>query len=298
MRPRALLATAVGLLGIVALAAALSTSETPVTASVGTGGGRGVARAFVAAVSLFALVAVPLLLPALRRENPTETVDPWLAGVAVLSLGALVAVVAFLLTTAVGGGTSRPAGGGLAPLGAGNRSASMPATGPGGTGLAGLAVVGAVGLAGLGLLWFRLRNPEPSLDEGAPDDAAARERVAATAGTAADRLATGDRPVDNVVYRAWREMTAALDVGEPAATTPGEFAAAAVDAGLGPDAVAELTDVFETVRYGEADPASYADRARRALERIEQTTDVDDAAPTTDVGDADPTSEGDVEGDR
>lgn len=272
--PRSFLVALAGVVGVVALAAALATPDTPVTASVGSGGGRGVARVVVATAVLLALAVVPLLLLTLRRETPTETVDRRLAALGLLLLGVLVAVVAFLLANASGGATRPPAGGGGGPLGAVNQSTPEPSAGPGGTGLAGLAVVGAVGLAGAGLLWLRLRTPTDTPDGGSDEDAAeTRDAVAATAGAAAERLAAGDRPVDNVVYGAWREMTAALDVGASASTTPGEFAAAAVDAGFDPDAVAELTDVFETVRYGDDPPAAYADRAQGALERIEATAD-------------------------
>lgn len=92
--------------------------------------------------------------------------------------------------------------------------------------------------------------------------------VAAAAGGAADRL-TGEATVDNEVYRAWREMTAHLNVDRPEASTPGEFEAAAIEAGLAPADVRSLTRVFEAVRYGEADPDVHAAEAAAALRRIE-----------------------------
>ena len=105
---------------------------------------------------------------------------------------------------------------------------------------------------------------EPEPDPADPDLAA----VARTAGRAADRI-EGDAG-DNGVYRAWREMTEALDVDRPASATPAEFATAAVEAGVDEGPVSELTEVFERVRYGGADPTD--DRERRAaaaLRRIE-----------------------------
>ena len=95
--------------------------------------------------------------------------------------------------------------------------------------------------------------------------------VGAAAGRAADRLEEGGE-FDNEVYRAWAEMTRPLDVDRPAATTPDEFARAAVDAGLAADDVAELTRLFEEVRYGgrETTPAVET-RAISVLERIEST---------------------------
>jgi len=95
--------------------------------------------------------------------------------------------------------------------------------------------------------------------------------VGTVAGQAADRLAD-DADVSNEVYRAWREMTTYLDVDHPRASTPAEFAAAAVDAGMAREDVTELTAVFEEVRYG---PGSVTDdqerRAREALRNIEAT---------------------------
>lgn len=82
------------------------------------------------------------------------------------------------------------------------------------------------------------------------------------AGRAADRLeASAD--VDNEVYRAWAEMTAHVDLDGPETATPGEFAAAAVEAGMDRDHVEELTHLFEAVRYGSERPT--ADRESRAV---------------------------------
>jgi hypothetical protein len=66
-------------------------------------------------------------------------------------------------------------------------------------------------------------------------------------------------------------MTAQLDVEGPESTTPREFQAAAVEAGMGPEDVRELTHLFEDVRYGGYSPT--ADREQRALavlRRIEE----------------------------
>lgn len=91
------------------------------------------------------------------------------------------------------------------------------------------------------------------------------------AGRAADRIAAAGADLDNEVYRAWREMTGHLDVENPAASTPAEFADAAVAAGMDREDVAELTELFEAVRYGGA--AVTEDREERAvaaLRRIER----------------------------
>ncbi len=160
---------------------------------------------------------------------------------------------------------------------------SPPGGGPAGSGdTEGLATVDPpvvlLGLLGLVLLGavvvvFRMtddadRDPDPGpVDEPTPDVAA----VGRAAGRAADRIA-GDAEVTNEVYRAWREMTDHLDVDNPAAATPAEFADAAVAAGMAGEDVDELTTLFEDVRYGAAPPT--ADRERRALDalrRVEAT---------------------------
>ena len=106
---------------------------------------------------------------------------------------------------------------------------------------------------------------EEEAEELQPDIAA----VGRLAGEAADRIETGDS-FDNEVFRAWVEMTEHLAVKHPESSTPAEFATAAVDAGMDPDDVNELTDLFEEVRYGDhAVTAERESRATEALRRIE-----------------------------
>lgn len=114
------------------------------------------------------------------------------------------------------------------------------------------------------------------------DDAADRETVAEeadpdvdvgdigrAAGAAADRI-EDDADVGNEVYRAWTEMTALLDLSNPRTSTPGEFASAAVEAGMARGDVDELTRLFEEVRYGGESPTEdREERAVTALRRIE-----------------------------
>jgi hypothetical protein len=97
---------------------------------------------------------------------------------------------------------------------------------------------------------------------------AAAAGVGRAAGRAAERI-EADADVDNEVYDAWKEMTTYLEVDQPASSTPGEFAAAAVDAGMTREDVDELTRLFEEVRYGGADPADREQRAVATLRRIE-----------------------------
>jgi len=105
----------------------------------------------------------------------------------------------------------------------------------------------------------------PSEDDAADVDLAG---IADAAGDAADRI-EAEAEVSNAVYRAWREMVGHLDVDSPETTTPAEFRRRAVDAGMAADDVAELTRLFEEVRYGEGDPDVRASAAVAALRRIE-----------------------------
>lgn len=127
-----------------------------------------------------------------------------------------------------------------------------------------------VALLGAGaMLFYSTGNDEESVeqtvDEPTPTtDVAAIGRAA---GEAADRI-EADADVDNEVFRAWREMTQYVDVPRPESSTPGEFAAAAVDAGMTRDDVQALTGLFEDVRYGGKEATT--DRERRAVEALRQ----------------------------
>ena len=95
-------------------------------------------------------------------------------------------------------------------------------------------------------------------DAGDPDAAA----IAAAAGRAADSLA-GAEDLDNPVYRAWRDMTTVLEAEPDPTLTPAEFRDRALAAGLPPDPVDTLTEVFRDVRYGNL--AVTSDRQAAAL---------------------------------
>lgn len=103
-------------------------------------------------------------------------------------------------------------------------------------------------------------------DVGSPDVA----EVGRAAGRAADRIA-GEADTENEVHRAWVEMTEHLAVDHPESSTPAEFAEAAVDAGMAPDDVRELTHLFEEVRYGGV--AVTAQREKRAVDALRRIED-------------------------
>ncbi|WP_435180052.1 DUF4129 domain-containing protein [Halorussus sp. AFM4] len=135
-----------------------------------------------------------------------------------------------------------------------------------------MAGLGVALLAAVALLFVSSSGDDPEPDEefAEPDSSEDVRAVGRAAGEAADRIEDAT-DVDNEVFRAWREMTDHLDVRNPAASTPAEFAAAAVDAGMAREDVDRLTALFEEVRYGGEAPTEERERqALDALRRIER----------------------------
>ncbi|MBX0286431.1 DUF4129 domain-containing protein [Haloarcula salinisoli] len=98
-------------------------------------------------------------------------------------------------------------------------------------------------------------------DDDTDDEPATPEPTA----PAADRATLGaDVPATNDVYRAWAALCRAVPL-DPAGQTPAEVAEAAVATGYGAETVAELTDSFCAIRYGDAAPTGERERRARAL---------------------------------
>ena len=115
-------------------------------------------------------------------------------------------------------------------------------------------------------------DPEPAADVS--EDAVAVGRVA---GRTADRLEAGTG-AENEIYRAWVEMTELFDLSRRETKTPGEFATAAVDAGMDADDVGELTRLFEQIRYSTDTPSEANEqRAIDLFRRIESTYSEDES---------------------
>ncbi|MFC7059451.1 DUF4129 domain-containing protein [Halovenus salina] len=130
-----------------------------------------------------------------------------------------------------------------------------------------VAVLGALAVLGL-----YLRGRKRRLEEKETfDESDVADEVIAAAGDAADEIAQVSDS-ENAVYRAWARMAEPLDVAHPEASTPGEFADAALAAGLDTDDVDELTKLFEQVRYGTTPVTDdHERRAEATLRRIEQS---------------------------
>ncbi|MFB6296856.1 MAG: DUF4129 domain-containing protein [Halobacteriales archaeon] len=137
-----------------------------------------------------------------------------------------------------------------------------------------LLVLVVLGIALVGVVLRLSENPasRDAVEEpGEASEGGEPGSIGRAAGEAADRI-DADAAVDNEIYRAWVEMTDLLDVEHPDTSTPEDFADAAVDAGMRPADVEELTDLFRTVRYGpEGATPGREQRAVEALRRIEST---------------------------
>ncbi|MFC6730687.1 DUF4129 domain-containing protein [Natronoarchaeum mannanilyticum] len=163
-----------------------------------------------------------------------------------------------------GGGNVSPGGGGGPgdPVGSGNMLVTIA--------LFGAVLVGVVAVFGAEYIPWQ-RDDDTTRAEVAEEASDDDESIGEAAGRAADRIESAEDSAENEVYRAWREMAESVDVGNPRTSTPAEFAAAAADAGLDRDRVAELTELFEAVRYGDRPVTEEREeRAVAALREIER----------------------------
>ncbi len=125
--------------------------------------------------------------------------------------------------------------------------------------LSGLLAVLVVGMIGV-VLWLllRRRTVEPPLERLAEEAQSAMEAI----------LAGGD--LRNIVIRCYAEMSRVLSetrgIQRSLDMTPHEFQAALERRGLPREPVAQLTHLFEEVRYGSRTPG--AGEERRALESL------------------------------
>jgi hypothetical protein len=186
----------------------------------------------------------------------------------------------FFLTNcaASGGGGGQPLPGGVGGLGSSGVGSPLPPWAA-----AGLAFAVVVGGA-VAVFWSASGDDEFGLEEDEESASVDATDIADAAGDAADRIEQSDVDVDNEIYRAWNEMTSLLDVDSAASSTAGEFADAAVDAGLDEADVRELTELFEEVRYGTEEPSP--EREERAVETLRRIESTYEATADEDAADA------------
>jgi hypothetical protein len=114
-------------------------------------------------------------------------------------------------------------------------------------------------------------------DDGTAPTVAAGGRGGGLAGRYEDVAAEND------VYRAWRALTESLEGVDRRTATPAEVARRARRDGDDEAAVAELTDLFRTVRYhGRAATPERERRAETAVERIDAERTADSEGADTD----------------
>lgn len=116
------------------------------------------------------------------------------------------------------------------------------------SGISGVIIVVLLGLVAgsIGLIFWATSDdtalsttPESPVSEHTPD------------GTESGTGNSATVDLTNEVYRAWWEMVRQLDIPRSQSRSPAEFATAAIDAGMDPEKVTELTALFRSVRYGD-----------------------------------------------
>lgn len=131
-----------------------------------------------------------------------------------------------------------------------------------------LAALGLVMALVIGVLWFGSGRGDETTDDLPPEETAIDTPTRTAESGAQPTDIAYDTDPDNEVYRAWLEMVDRLDLDRTDATTAQEYADRARRAGVDAEAVATLTEAFERVRYGRAEPGELADRARAALDAL------------------------------
>lgn len=288
-RPAVAVLTVVAVVGLALAAAALATGtftvggETPSSLEPAEPTGLTGSEAATLLVLLYVAVvvfAVAGSFLAIRSGHATQT-RLALLGVGLASAGLIVGGLVALTGTelpafdvltpfevfgAPGDGTTGADGGPTgSPAGSSDGGAGVSTALPAAVLLILVVLIG-IGVVGMDRL---LRRSGPELPDR-DGDAAGAAALGRAAGRAADRFDTTS--VENPIYRAWIEMTEPLDVGDPRTATPADFARAAIEAGLDPADVDELTEHFRVVRYGDAPvTADRVEAARETLRRIEAT---------------------------
>ena len=134
-----------------------------------------------------------------------------------------------------------------------------------------LAVVSLGAAVGLFIAALRWRAQHPKRGPAPPD-------LTGVVEAALEELRWGHDAV-GVVERCYRDMMRAYAEAsrvDPAALTPREFARTLAEAGLGGDALDELTTLFELVHYGGRPDEGFAPRALGCMVKLQGAL----AAPT------------------
>ena len=89
-------------------------------------------------------------------------------------------------------------------------------------------------------------------------------------GSSSSSLSTlGHIDPENALYQAWWEMVQKADVSQASTKSPGEIASIAIESGLDPKTVTELTRLFQTVRYSQSPVTKDTEhQAQNLLEQV------------------------------
>ncbi|MCU4801185.1 DUF4129 domain-containing protein [Halobacteria archaeon HArc-gm2] len=194
-------------------------------------------------------------------------VDVLAAAVLLLGLIALLSVLSLLLGAGGGGllGGGAPAG---PATGGGERSVAVPSPSL----VTGVAVVlGLLGAVGAAVALGREVATDESESTSSSGGSRGRRHAVGGFTDLPEEEAVSDVHASNPVYRAWREMADRAESATDDTLTANEVAATAVGHGFDPDAVRELTALFEAVRYGDQPVTdTRRRRAESALESIDE----------------------------
>lgn len=244
--------------------------------SAGTDGGGESRLIVILGVIVFAVGLLTTLAMVARWLTPRRAVG-FAIVIGVVAVVSLLVLGALMDTVPEMGGVQVEPENGTDSGGDGGAGGEATSDSPQNGSRASPALFGIVGLAMVLLAAAVYRysgtDVDVALEEGTDetDESSSVQAVGQAAGRAADRLET-DSDLENAIYRAWREMTDALDVAQPRTTTPEEFAEIAIEAGMSDEDVRELTRIFEEVRYGNRQPTPEREqRSQEALRRIQRT---------------------------
>lgn len=135
----------------------------------------------------------------------------------------------------------------------------------------GIAVLG-IGLVGLGLVYAIRTSSVRHGPSSVGPDPTDPDPMLGVSGRNHDEDGTGGWPsaTENGVYEAWAKLCDRVGNGTDGPRTPRRVKRAAMDAGLDPTTVTELTTLFESIRYSPRLPTSAdEDRAMTLVEQLE-----------------------------
>lgn len=116
-------------------------------------------------------------------------------------------------------------------------------------------------LAGGGILLVLWATTD-SAEENSNSDEKIPQEMGSSSGSSS---APGLIDPENVIYQAWWEMVQKADVSQASTKSPDEVSSIAIESGLDPKTVTELTRLFQIVRYSESPVTTDTEHQARDL---------------------------------